>query len=189
MARKVGGILFVLVLAVGILVFTRSQSGKGNTKHELKIPFISRSTSDTKVTAKESLLLERGFAKALDHLRSAGAVRVESMRIAPGLVTAEVPSGSDNVTLQVKPGDEAKKTDTSLRGADLSKTRPLEAVNPGAPERLAREGARQLHLGFGTVDYVTYDAEGLFGAHWFAYFKSGARADGDMSGRVLKTHP
>jgi hypothetical protein len=186
MARKLGAGLFFLAVIVGAL-YISTHHGPNTGKHELKIPLFS--PSEPKPTGKDSMVLRANFSAALAALRSAGAVRVESMHIAPGLVSAEVPSGRDNVTLQVKPGDEAKKTDTSVRGADLSKTRPLEAVNPGAPERLAREGARRLHLGLGTVNYVIYDAEGLFGRHWTAYFKNGATADGDTAGRVLKTHP
>jgi hypothetical protein len=184
--RKVLPAAFFLAVVAGAL-YLGLHHGPNTGKHELKIPGLS--SSAPKADAKDSLVLRGNFARALRRMRAAGAVRVESMRVSPGLVSADVPSGAHYVTLQVKPGGDARKTDTSLRRADRSKTRPLEAVNAGAPERLAREGAQRLHVGIATVDYLTYDAEGLFGTHWTAHFKNGATADGNTAGQLLKTHP
>ena len=62
------------------------------------------------------------------------------------------------------------------------------ALAPGAPQRLARRGARKLGVPVSTLQYlVPSEFDGKL--RWAAYFERGRYVFGDARGRYLRSYP
>jgi hypothetical protein len=73
-------------------------------------------------------------------------------------------------------------------GFDSSPTIPFGRLRPGAPQRLARQGAAKLHVPVSTLQYLVPT---LFSGTvtWAAYFKHSRYVIGDAAGRWQRNYP
>jgi hypothetical protein len=91
--------------------------------------------------------------------------------------------------VQVQPGGALERFGPdSGPGFDSSSTIRFARLRPGAPERLARQGAAKLHVPVSTLQYVV---PSLFGGTltWAAYFKHARYVIGDAAGRWQRSYP
>ena len=91
--------------------------------------------------------------------------------------------------MQVQPGGEAKQLGPdSGPGFDSASTIPFARLDPRAPQRLARRGARKLRVPVSTLQYVV---PSRFSGKimWAAYFKRSRYVIGDARGRYQRSYP
>jgi hypothetical protein len=130
---------------------------------------------------RTSLIRRANFARALEVLRRENLGRALTMRVAPDRIDATLTSGRGRVSqVQVtftgtlrRFGD--TRTGTEQRGL------ALDRIDPRAPERLVRAGARRTDQAAREIDYLVLNQPPAL--RWGAYFKGGAIVQGDARGR------
>ena len=91
--------------------------------------------------------------------------------------------------MQVKPGGKPEQLGPdSGSGFDSASTIPFSRLDPGAPQRLARRGARKLGVPVSTLQYVV---PSVFSGklRWAAYFERSRYVLGDARGRYQRSYP
>ena len=89
----------------------------------------------------------------------------------------------------MKPGGKPEQLGPdSGSGFDSANTIPFSKLDPGAPERLARRGARKLRVPVSTLQYVV-PSEFSGKLRWAAYFKRARYVIGDARGRYQRSYP
>ena len=89
----------------------------------------------------------------------------------------------------MQPGGAVKRFGSdSGPGFDSTRTIPFARLRPGAPQRLARQGAAKLHVPVSTLQYLVPT---LFSGKvtWAAYFKRSRYVIGDAAGRWQRSYP
>ena len=128
---------------------------------------------------RDSLIRRANFAEAMATLRSAELGRPVYLRVAPERIDATLAGGDRRVhQVQVTFEGELRRFSTS-EGAAGQPTIPYERIEPSAPERLVRRGAKRVDLAPSDIDYLVVGPD----LTWGAYFKRGAIVQGDARGR------
>jgi hypothetical protein len=131
-----------------------------------------------------SLLRPRAFAGALARLRGERLGRVQSIRLAPDRVDAQL-LGPDGRLRAVQVRSGAELAVLSISEAGPQETVAFRRIDASAPQRLVRAAAERLGRRPATIDYLVLTPSGRAGA-WAAYFRSGEIVAGDSSGRVTR---
>jgi hypothetical protein len=196
MGKFVGG-LIVAVLALGgiaALFALSSRHGSHNRgAHALRVPGLSAKRPGTDAgagprgLAEGSLLRHDAFAHALRRLAAAGPGRLESLRVAPARIDADVIAPDRRqVRLSLTSDDKLARSVSSIAASSSADSVPFAHVKTAAPERLTRQGAEQLSLDTSAIDYINYEAGGIAGVQWRAFFTGGATVQGDTAGRARR---
>ena len=136
-----------------------------------------------------SLVRKAAFGAALKKLRGSG-LRLTSLHLAPGRIGAQLLTrGGSLRSVQVQPGGAIERIGPDAGpGFDSTRTIPFARLRPGAPQRLARQGAAKLHVPVSTLQYLVPT---LFSGTltWAAYFKHSRYVIGDAAGRWQRSYP
>jgi len=136
-----------------------------------------------------SLVRRANFAAALARLRGT-ELRLTNLRVAPERIDAQLLTRGGRLrSLQVRPGGAVERFGgDSGPGFDSTSTIPFGRLDPAAPQRLARAGARRLHLPVARLQYLVPSASD--GAvTWAAYFTRGRYVLGNGAGRFQRAYP
>lgn len=189
--------LIVVVLGLGAVAAffaISSRHGAHNTgAHALRVPGLSAKRPGVNAGAgprglqKGSLLRRDSFAHALRRLAAAGPGRLESLRVAPARIDADVITPDRRqVRLSLTSDNKLARSVSSIAPSSSADTVPFARVKTAAPERLTRQGAEQLSLDTSAIDYINYEAGGIAGVQWRAFFTGGGTVQGDTAGRARR---
>jgi hypothetical protein len=206
--RRRGGRGLVFVLLIGLFVFVAplvcggvvifnavdgaSESVRDGLESTIKA--IPTTTSEAPAVAPKgvsgkSLVRRSNFAAALAKL-SGSELRLTHLRLAPERIDAQLLTRGGSLRLmQVKPGGKPEQLGPdSGSGFDTASTIPFSRLDPGAPQRLARRGARKLKVPVSTLQYIV---PSLFSGKitWAAYFERSRYVIGDARGRWQRSYP
>ena len=133
---------------------------------------------------RTSLIRRANFANALALLRRENLGRPLTVRVAPDRIDASLITGRGRVSqVQVTFSGSLRQfgsTDTGVRQPGIA----IDRIDPGAPERLVRAGARRTDQAVREIDYVLLNPGP--GLPWGAYFKGGAIVQGNARGRLQR---
>jgi len=129
---------------------------------------------------RDSLVRRANFADALTRLRESGLGRPLTLRVAPDRVDASL-VGEDGRMHHVQVDSTGGLRELASSPAPDTPTTAYSRIDPAAPERLARAGARRAGVGARRIDYLVLN--GGTGLTWGAYFKGGKIVIGDARGR------
>ena len=136
-----------------------------------------------------SLVRKAAFGAALKKLRGSG-LRLTGLNLAPGRIRAQLLTRDGRLrSVQVQPGGAMERIGPDAGpGFDSTRTIPLARLRPGAPQRLARQGAAKLHVPVSTLQYLV---PSVFSGRltWAAYFKHSRYVIGDAAGRWQRSYP
>ena len=190
--------LFVFVVPVvcgGVVIFNAVDGATETVRNGLDatIKAIPATPEPPAVPPKgvsgESLVRRANFAAALAKLRSS-ELRLTHLRLAPDRIDAQLLTRAGKLRLmQVKPGGEPEQLGPdSGSGFDSARTFAFSRLDPGAPQRLARRGARKLGVPVSTLQYLV-PSEWSGKLRWAAYFERGRYVFGDARGRYERSYP
>lgn len=179
----VAGVLGALGLAVG---------GGGEGASDIEAPTVVSppaipESSDRRATPTHggSLLRRPAFAEALTQLRRADFGQLNSLRITKARIDAVFLAGDERVRyVALLVGGRPEITRTGSTRLVFERPLPLEEIDPGVPERLARAVARRTRRPVSSIDYLTL-AEVAGEPTWFVYDDSGRSYFADARGRML----
>jgi hypothetical protein len=129
---------------------------------------------------RDSLVRRANFADALATLRESGLGRPISLRVAPDRIDAAL-VGEGGTTHQVQVDFAGELRELSSSPGPRSPTTAFSRIDPAAPERLARAGAKRAGVRARRIDYLVLNAGKPL--TWGAYFKGGKIVIGDAHGR------
>jgi hypothetical protein len=136
-----------------------------------------------------SLVRKANFAAALRRM-SGSELRLTHLSLRPDRIDAQLLTRGGRLrSVQVQPGGGLERLGPdSGAGFDSTSTIPFARLRPGAPERLARQGAAKLHVPVSTLQYLVPT---LFSGTltWAAYFKHSRYVIGDAAGRWQRNYP
>ncbi len=136
--------------------------------------------------SKDSLMRRANVAAALRTLRSDENTKLTNLRLAPDRIDATLLTDEGRLRhVQIQPGGELERFGSdSGPGFDNVSTIPFAKLNPGAPQRLARRGAREHGVPISELQYaVPQDVSD--GLRWVVYFTRGRYVIGN-AGRPLR---
>jgi hypothetical protein len=137
-----------------------------------------------------SLVRPARFADALRDLRSQEAGRLTNLRLAPERIDVQLLTSAGRLrSLQLKPGGKWERFGSdSGAGFDSVGTIPFARLNPAAPARLARRGARKIGVPVTDLQYLVPTLTGGR-VTWGAYFSRSRYVLGDSAGRFQRKYP
>ena len=199
------GIVFVLLIALfvfvvpvvcgGVVIFNAVDGATKSVRDGLDatIKAIPATPEPPAVAPKgvsgKSLVRRANFAAALAKL-GASELRLTHLRLAPDRIDAQLLTRAGKLRLmRVKPGGKPEQLGPdSGSGFDGTRTIPISRLDAGAPQRLARRGARKLRVPVSTLQYlVPSEFDGKL--RWAAYFERGRYVLGDARGRYQRSYP
>jgi hypothetical protein len=128
----------------------------------------------------DSLIRRANFGKALNVMRDSGLGRPAMLRVAADRIDATLlGEGNRMHVVQVRP--DLSLRELSAQDASPSVALQYKQIDPAAPERLTRAGAKRAGVQPRTIDYLVLTAGDA--RTWGAYFKGGAIVQGDTRGR------
>jgi hypothetical protein len=130
-----------------------------------------------------SMVSRTNFAKALARMQAARLGRVDSIRLSPDRVAAQLVKGSRIRDARIDFEGAFERGD--LRPGVTSSTVALSAIDAGAPVRLVR-GSRRYGVRPRGIDYLVLTPSAGGNMRWVAYFKRGVYVEGDAHGRVTR---
>ena len=121
---------------------------------------------------------------------NADEVRLTNLRLAPERIDATLLTTEGRLRhMQIKPGGKAEQLGTDAeRGLRQDAHDPVRGARPGAPQRLARRGAKELGVPVSSVQYAVPQDTGD-AVRWVVYFKRGQYVIGDARGRFERAYP
>ena len=140
--------------------------------------------------SKDSLMRRANVAAALRTLRSDENTKLTNLRLAPDRIDATLLTDEGRLRhVQIQPGGELERFGSdSGPGFDNVSTIPFAKLNPGAPQRLARRGAREHDVPISELQYaVPQDLSD--GLRWVVYFTRGRYVIGNAAGRFERAYP
>jgi hypothetical protein len=198
--RRSGGakgclIALVVLLAIGAagiagilsLVNTVDDATDG-IESVLKAPEVDDGPKPTGF-GEGSLMRPAAVKSALATL-NADEVRLTNLRLAPERIDATLLTTEGRLRhVQIKPGGKLERFGSDGgEGFDKVPTIGFSKLNPAAPQRLARRGAKELGVPVSTVQYaVPQDIRGE--VRWVVYFKRGQYVIGGPNGGFDKAYP
>ena len=140
--------------------------------------------------SKDSLMRRANVAAALRTLRSDENTKLTNLRLAPDRIDATLLTDAGRLRhVQIQPGGELERFGSdSGPGFDNVSTIPFAKLDPGAPQRLARRGAREHDVPISELQYaVPQDISGQ--VRWVVYFTRGRYVIGNAAGRFEQAYP
>jgi hypothetical protein len=188
----IGGSLVagVIGLVSSVDVHTGGSSSDSTTTGTVPAPKDEAPKAAPKGLAGASLVRRANLAAALKTLRTSGGGRITNLRVAPERIDATLLTSAGRLrNVQIKPGGKLERFGSdSGAGFDQTPTLPFAAVNPAAPQRLARAGAERIRVAVSTLQY-TVPVRVSGSVMWAAYFLRGRYVIGDASGRFQRAYP
>jgi hypothetical protein len=186
-------VAIVVVLLIGGAVLAGVVSFVSSVSDEvgkIKLPEIATTGPAPKGLAGQSLMRPAAFSAALAKLRADESTKLTHVRIAPERIDAQLLTDEGRLrSVQFTPGGEMKRLGPdSGPGFDTAGTIPYARLRPGAPARLARQGAKKIGVPVSTVQYAvpTYSSSELT---WAVYFEHARYVIGDARGRFQRAYP
>jgi hypothetical protein len=174
-------------LIAGVASFVSSLSDEVG---KIKLPEIATTGPAPKGLAGESLMRPTAFAAALAKLRADEGTKLSHVRLAPERIDAMLLTREGRLrNVQFTPGGEMKRLGSDSRpGFDTTSTIPYARLRPGAPARLARQGAQKIGVPVSTVQYAvpSFSTGELT---WAVYFEHARYVLGDARGRFQRAYP
>ena len=186
--RRRGGVVLLLVLAIVVVAAVPAVVGVIATdvrdQVEGVLPNAVRAVPPPVGLERDSMIRRDNFAAALDTLRQADLGRPALLRVAPERVDATLVDGRRMRQVQVRFDGDLQRFSTTETGATPEAT-TFGRIDPRAPARLVREGARRLGIPTRQIDYLVFSTG--TGLPWGAYFTAGGIVQGDARGRLRRT--
>jgi hypothetical protein len=182
-----------LAVAGGVLLVGGAIKSGTDALKDVRIPTnpvaVPKPAAAPRGLGPRSLARKANFAAALQQL-SGPELRLTHLRLAPERIDAQLLTRGGRLrSVQVQPGGAMERLGPdSGRGFDSSSTIPFVRLRPGAPQRLARQGAAKLRVPVSTLQYLVPT---LFSGTvtWAAYFKHSRYVIGDAAGRWQRSYP
>jgi hypothetical protein len=199
-ARRGCLVAFVLIVAMaglavaGVVLLVgsvKNEIDSGGSSGTIRIPTEkpAKPAVAPRGLGARSLVRRANFAAALKKLPGSG-LRLTHLRLAPEQINTQLLTRGGRLrTVLVQPGGAIERLGPdSGPGFDSTSTIPFARLRPGAPERLARQGAAKLHVPVSTLQYLVPT---LFSGTltWAAYFKRARYVIGDAAGRWQRNYP
>jgi hypothetical protein len=196
--------VFVVAAAGGILLATRSSTTHGRAiatpvqaPREASTPAAPTSSTPQPEPAappappappaglsRASLIRRENLSPALDRMRRGGLGRLVSLRVAAERVDAQLVTRDGRLrNIQITSAGELLKLSLSGRGFGFVQSMAFGDVDPSAPQRLVRAVAQRRGVSPRKVDYLVVSRFGT-SITWNLFLRSGARFQGDASGRL-----
>ena len=176
-----------LAVAGGVLLV--GSVSTGGSSGTIRIPNVKPPAAAPRGLGARSLVRKANFAAALRRM-SGSELRLTNLHLAPDRIDAQLLTRGGRLRpVQVQPGGGLERLGPdSGSGFDSTRTIPFARLRPGAPARLARQGAAKLHVPVSTLQYLVPT---LFSGTltWAAYFKHARYVIGDASGRWQRNYP
>jgi hypothetical protein len=137
-----------------------------------------------------SLMRRADLAAALTQLRSSENTKLTNLRVAPERIDATLLTNEGRLRhVQITPGGKLRRFGSDgSPGFDNVPTISFSRLNPGAPERLARRGAKAHGVPLSELQYaVPQDISGK--VRWVVYFTRGRYVLGNGTGRFERKLP
>jgi hypothetical protein len=192
--RGFGGLLMIsiLVLAAGLGAGALVQVGgdledrlEGLLPDEIAGPVPAPQEAPVGVEGA-SLVARANFEQALAELESNDLGRPAVLRVAPERIDATLRTDGGEVNqVQLRFDGELRQFGTSGGGDNLPAV-AYARLDPAAPERLVRRGARRVSTTPRRIDYVLFTAAPGGPPTWAAYFKNGRFVVGNARGSVIR---
>ena len=137
-----------------------------------------------------SLMRRADLAAALTQLRSSEDTKLTNLRVAPERIDATLLTREGRLRhVQITPGGKLRRFGSdSGAGFDTVGTIPFSRLNPGAPQRLARRGAKEIGVPVTEVQYAVplyHDGQ----VTWGVYFTRARYVLGNGAGRFERKLP
>jgi hypothetical protein len=183
--RRRGGIVAFLLLAMTLLVAVPVVVVvvAENVRDEVEglLPDAVETSPPPAGLDADSMIRRGNFADALTALRRIELGRPALLRVAADRIDARLVSGAGRVSqVQVRFDGSVERISTGEPGAAMPTIR-FSRIDPGAPQRLVRRGARRADVGANRIDYLVLSTGP--GLRWGAYFRGGKIVQGDARGR------
>lgn len=137
-----------------------------------------------------SLMRRADLAAALTQLRSSEDTKLTNLRVAPERIDATLLTNEGRLRhVQFTPGGKLQRFGSDgSPGFDSVPTIPFSRLNPGAPQRLARRGAKAHGVPLSELQYAvpTYTSGELT---WAVYFTRSRYVLGNAAGRFERKLP
>jgi hypothetical protein len=141
-------LLFVIVtLATSAFVLMKEEN------HALHDPKAKAERGQINGLDDLSLLRERNFRRVLQKIRDSDRPLVASIRLSPG--RADITTQNENGDQRILTFDPGFGTEERDFGSSTADTVPVQAIDPGAPQRMLQSVVEKSGRGAGAVDYVT----------------------------------
>ena len=136
-----------------------------------------------------SLMRPAAVGAALAKL-NADEVRLTNLRLAPERIDATLLTTEGRLRhMQIKPGGKPEQLGTDgSEGFDKTPTIRFAALRPGAPQRLARRGAKELGVPVSSVQYAVPQDTGD-AVRWSSTSSAARYVIGDARGRFERAYP
>jgi hypothetical protein len=182
--RRRGGIVILLAMAIVFVAAVPVVVGVIATgvRDEIEgvLPDAVETTAPPAGLGRGSLIRAESFAPALAILREADLGRPVVLRVAPDRIDATLAAGGQINQVQVTADGELRRFSSTDTGTTPPTIR-FDRIDPRAPERLVRRGARRADVPASRISYLVLNPGP--GHPWGAYFDGGAIVQGDARGR------
>jgi hypothetical protein len=129
-------------------------------------------------------------------LRAAAAVlqdelpgRLRTLRVEPARIDVQIVQGERMRVGRLEAGADTARVVTTVPVSHAFSTFAYDDIDPEAPRRLIRAGARRLGRATGDVRYVFALEAFADELQWLAYWRDGGFATGDAGGTLLRVTP
>jgi hypothetical protein len=137
-----------------------------------------------------SLMRRADVAAALRQLSASEDVKLTNLHLAPAQINATLLTNEGRLRhVQIKPGGKLERFGSDgSPGFDSVPTIPFSRLDPGAPQRLARRGAKAHGVPLSELQYaVPQNISGK--VRWLVYFTRGRYVIGNAAGRFERKLP
>jgi hypothetical protein len=139
---------------------------------------------------QDSLMRKANVAAALRQLSAMEDAKLTNLRLAPERIDATLLTNEGRLRhVQITPGGKLERFGSDgSPGFDSVPTIPYSGLNPGAPQRLARRGAKEIGVPLTELQYAVplYSSDQLT---WAVYFTRSRYVIGDARGRFDRKYP
>ena len=138
----------------------------------------------------DSLVRKANVAAALRQLSAMEDAKLTNLRLAPERIDATLLTDQGRLRhVQITPGGKLERFGSDgSPGFDSVPTIRFSSLNPGAPQRLARRGAKEIGVPISELQYaVPQDISGK--TRWVVYFTRSRYVIGNARGRFERKYP
>jgi hypothetical protein len=160
----------------------------GGIEEAIKRPVVTQGPQPKGLEAG-SLMRRAAIADFLRRLRADESVKLRSLYLSPARLDAQLLTRDGRIRhVQQKAGGELERFGSdSGPGFDAIPTIPYGKIDPGAPQRLARRGAKEHGIPITELQYaVPQDISGQ--VRWVVYFTHARYVIGDARGRFERAY-
>ena len=182
-------LIFGAVIAGVISLVSSVDSGGSGSTAIINAPTLEQGPKP-KGLGEGSLMRRADVAAALRKLSADEDTKLTNLRLAPERIDATLLTDEGRLRhVQITPGGKLERFGSdSGPGFDTASTIPYSRLKPGAPERLARRGAKEHGLPITELQYaVAQDISDK--VRWVVYFTRGRYVIGDARGRFERKYP